>query len=280
MTSFEIELFGGANDGKTMTWGELPNHLNTIAPHPPVTFTADPEPMMGALDYVTYTLERNRVTGEPRRTPEGRVIYRHGPRPAAPADLPHWVEDAFPRAHSWLRLGKGSWRAQEPHLGSRYNQVLCVLTVTRDGRTAYSAQRLDPSLLRGQDAEAIGLRVFQELAHQCDDLLLPPCVVQGCGKKGRMLLHAAADGRLAGRDWRNGDEIRFCLRHYSDVWRAVGTYDVDQLAEWLRPDAVTEPDWKTDLLGAVAFWRAGGRRLHLLGEHGPITTPPATPGNG
>lgn len=66
---------------------------------------------------------------------------------------------------------------------------------------------------------------------------LPPCVVPDCGEKGRLTFVAAESGRLAGREWRRGDEIRLCPRHGYDVARAAGARGMDQLPDWLKGDA-------------------------------------------
>jgi hypothetical protein len=242
---FEIELFGGHADGRTYTLPNLPSHWNTVQVGIPVTFAATEASIFDVPDVVTYALEYNQTTGKPRQTPEGRHIYRHGPRPAEPAGLPHWVADGFPRAHSWVRLGPERWRALEP-LMRHVDYVLHVLAISRDGRSAFAGHRADPAMLArlDLDPEDFELEVFRDLAHRCEDMLLPACVAPGCEERGRMLLHVAADGRLAGRDWKNGDEIRLCHAHYSDVWKSAGCYDVSRMAEWLQPDAMTAPDPK------------------------------------
>lgn len=67
---------------------------------------------------------------------------------------------------------------------------------------------------------------------------LPPCVAPGCQEKGRTILIAEEWGRFVGRWWERGEKIRLCMPHYADLVQAQGQYGVmDQLAEWLRPDA-------------------------------------------
>lgn len=234
-TSYEIELFGGHADGRTHVVRELSSHFNTMS----VGIDADwlaAEPVEPILDIVTYSLEYNQATGKPRQTPEGRYIYRHGPRPTLPKNLPHAIADAFPRAHHWESKGDGRWRALEP-LTRGVDVWLYVLTLTEYGRTAYVADRVSFEALDLARFDLDG-RVFDELEYRCRDMLLPECVVPGCTERGRMLFHAAARGRLAGREWQSGDEIRLCHPHAHDVYRAVGCVDVDQLAGWLRPDAI------------------------------------------
>lgn len=74
----------------------------------------------------------------------------------------------------------------------------------------------------------------------------PPksCIVPGCTDPAREVFTASERGRLAGREWQPGDQINLCPSHASDVRRAQYVYGVDQLAEWLRPDARADLlDW-------------------------------------
>lgn len=77
--------------------------------------------------------------------------------------------------------------------------------------------------------------------HARAEELIPQCVVPGCAEKGRAVLVADERGRLAGRPWERGDKIRLCPEHADDVYRAFGAYGLDNLAEWLRPDARLDP---------------------------------------
>lgn len=56
-------------------------------------------------------------------------------------------------------------------------------------------------------------RVAESLWHHAFEATLPGCVVPGCTEKGRLTFTAAEHGRLAGRDWQRGDEIRLCPNH-------------------------------------------------------------------
>lgn len=76
-----------------------------------------------------------------------------------------------------------------------------------------------------------------EIEHQ----RLPTCVVPGCDEKAPYVFKAAERGRLAGRGWVPGEEIRTCPEHGQDIHRAQGAYGRDELAEWLRPDAKLDP---------------------------------------
>jgi len=96
---------------------------------------------------------------------------------------------------------------------------------------------------------------------------LPECVVPGCTDKGRYIFVAAEPGRLAGRDWEPGDQIRICPRHGHDIYRAQGARGMNQLAEWLRPDATW--DWidaydSGDLRYGAEILERTARMLHIL----------------
>lgn len=85
----------------------------------------------------------------------------------------------------------------------------------------------------------------------------PPksCVVPGCTEPPRLVFTAAESGRLAGREWRVGDEVDTCPGHGNDIFRAQYVYGVDQLAEWLRPDA------RADLLDVVGIGSLGSEEF-------------------
>lgn len=94
----------------------------------------------------------------------------------------------------------------------------------------------------------------------------PPkaCVVPDCTREAREVFTAAERGRLAGREWQPGDQIDLCPPHGYDVHNAQYVYGVDQLAEWLRPDARADVlDWAGLGLAAeeVAASRAHAMRV-------------------
>lgn len=97
--------------------------------------------------------------------------------------------------------------------------------------------------------------------------LIPECVVPGCAEKGRYTFGAAEPGRLAGRDWNLGDEIRVCPEHGHDIYLAQGVYGIEHLAEWLRPDAKLDPldayDAATDSLFSDQIIWSRSRMLRL-----------------
>jgi len=95
-------------------------------------------------------------------------------------------------------------------------------------------------------------RIADGLWLAAEDAARPPCVVPECPEKAREVFVAAESGRLAGRSWARGDKIQVCPRHSHDIRRAQGARGMDQLAEWLRPEAMWDPmdayDGGADLL--------------------------------
>lgn len=90
------------------------------------------------------------------------------------------------------------------------------------------------------------------------------CVAPGCNEPARLVFVAAEHGRLAGREWNPGDEVDLCPPHGCDIYRAQGVYGVDELAEWLRPDARLDAlDYYTAGSGLDAEEYADSRR-HAL----------------
>jgi hypothetical protein len=85
-------------------------------------------------------------------------------------------------------------------------------------------------------------RIAESLWRQHLESLIPPCVVPGCGQKGRSVFIAAERGRLAGQHWQPGDRIPLCPGHASDVYMAAGVMGYDRLPGWLQPDA----KWDTE----------------------------------
>jgi hypothetical protein len=87
------------------------------------------------------------------------------------------------------------------------------------------------------EEQAFRWHLADDLWHEAEYNALPQCVVPGCKEKARETFTAAEHGRLAGRDWRPGDKIRVCPRHGYDIRQAQYAQGMDELAEWLRPDA-------------------------------------------
>lgn len=110
-------------------------------------------------------------------------------------------------------------------------------------------------------------RVAEALWHEAVEATIPTCVVPGCNDKGRMTFTAAESGRLAGRNWQRGDEIRICHEHAHDVYLAQGTYGMKHLADWLKPDATWNPldayDAGADLLYGAEVLDRTARMLRI-----------------
>lgn len=86
------------------------------------------------------------------------------------------------------------------------------------------------------------------------------CVAPGCAEPARLVFTVAARGRLAGRDWQPGDQVDTCPGHGNDIHRAQHVYGLDQLAEWLRPDA------RADLLDIAGIGSGLGAEEYAAGQ--------------
>lgn len=133
----------------------------------------------------------------------------------------------MPEPHTYnLRRLTPNPRAQWP-LDHAY---LCMAEPER-----LQASRTGPdpkTIYYARAAETLWLQAFEEK--------LPPCVAPTCTDKGRYKFEAAEPGRLAGRWWETGDEIRLCPAHGDDIYRAQGVYGLDELADWLKPDVMLD----------------------------------------
>lgn len=147
------------------------------------------------------------------------ILFLGGPwdgtRQEVPDDLPRYFNVMPPEAFSVAAMCAGEPWPEMPE------PVLYTLRGTLGGAPAYVAPGWPP----------------------------PPksCVVPGCPDPAREVFTAAERGRLAGREWGPGDEIDLCPPHGRDVRLAQYVHGVDQLAEWLRPDA------RADLLDIVGI---------------------------
>jgi hypothetical protein len=94
---------------------------------------------------------------------------------------------------------------------------------------------------------------------------IPRCVVPACDRLAPQVFVADEHGKLAGRWWAPGDEIRLCPEHGLDVYRAAHAYGIEQLAEWIRPDANLDAldgyDVCNDSLFSDQIYRQRGRGL-------------------
>lgn len=126
-----------------------------------------------------------------------------------------------------------------------------------------------PIELSGTDTdEAIWCaRAAEAIWHEYEQARLPECLVPDCEDKARLVFVAAENGRLAGRDWRPGDQIRLCPRHGHDVYATSGIYGVENLPEWLRADAMWDSldayDAATSSYGGDDLLHQRGRRMRV-----------------
>jgi hypothetical protein len=145
------------------------------------------------------------------------------------------------------------WLPGTEMFGPSYRMAL----LTPD-RTRARVWELHEHMIAGADLAGMVARCWERLHRMVEHDLLPGCVVPGCERRGEARLVAAADGPLAGRQWRQGEEIRLCPAHYHDVVCAVGALTRTDLAEWLRADP--PPGSFLDEVRDEAAWTALARR--------------------
>lgn len=141
------------------------------------------------------------------------------------------LRQQFPDAGNWQLLGDGLWRARTDSPFQHYRYVL-----VDDEHGVWASMLATAEPMPGLEAE-----VRRTLTAEIEHMLLPTCIVPGCQEKAPLMFKAAEYGRLAGRDWVPGQEIRVCPDHGQDIYRAQGARGVDELAEWLKPDARLDP---------------------------------------
>lgn len=207
------------------------------APMSPV-FTWQADDMVFDMPTVAYTL---------RRTParDDRVFvapdYTYDTPEWMAFDTEAWVGRIVPDHTGWEHINRWFWRGKPEDfkvkrywtylLGDKHGEAYVTVSVTDDVAREAAAY------------------VEDEMRDQLEHHLLPTCVVPGCTEKAPTVFVAAENGRLASRAWRKGDAIRLCPPHAHDVYRAQGAFGVDQLADWLKPDAKVSAE---DHLWAVA----------------------------
>jgi hypothetical protein len=177
-------------------------------------------------------------------------------------DTEKWVRHLHPEVAEWKHLGEWFWRGQDGKLLLSRDQWLYVLG-DRQGR-GYVSHFVDIDV----PADFVD-EVHRHLQGEIDYHLLPECVVPHCGEKAPVAYRVAEirGGRLAGRDWARDDEIRLCPEHDYDVRRAQGAYGIEQLADWIKPDAMLDfldaYDAGTDLLHGREIEHSRSRMLRL-----------------
>jgi hypothetical protein len=138
------------------------------------------------------------------------------------------------------------------------------------GKCGFSCQISGGEVQAGYAADAEE-RAVAQLRAAIEDQLRPPCVASGCGEDAQEILIAAEPGRLAGKTWQPGDDIDLCWAHRRDVLRAQGVYGLDELVEWLQPDAkldqLDEYDAESSYAG-IEIRRSRSRVLAVHRDHG------------
>ena len=222
-------------------------------------------PMQPVFAPEAPTLDENRIVYTLRRAPGGQAQvfvapdYDFDTREWLAFDTREWVGRLRPDETDWERLDRWLWRGKPADFKLRR----CWTYVLGDGRGDSHVTASVTDEVAHEAASYIAEEMRRELAHH----LLPLCVVGGCTEKGSTAFVASESGRLAGRPWKKGDEIRLCPEHSYDVYRAQGVCDVDRLAGWLRPDV--EPRYDDGLYSAAAAARYGDAaitRMIRLGQ--------------
>lgn len=119
----------------------------------------------------------------------------------------------------------------------------------------------------GDGAVASDLATADRLLEGIHPQHVPRCTAPTCMRNAPMMFTALERGRLGGREWAHGDEIRLCPDHANDIYEAQGIYGVDQLPKWLQPDSNLDPldayDGAFDALHQEEIARHRGRALRV-----------------
>lgn len=181
-------------------------------------------------------------------------------------DTEDWVRRLDPDVTEWRQLGDWFWRGYKEKKDFFRAHLLFVLGDPQ-GR-GHLRQVVDRELYN-DTAFDLDAHMQHKMRREMEYQLLPECVVPDCGKKAPVVYRVAEirGGRLAGRAYQHGDEVRLCPEHSYDVLRAQGVHGLDQLADWLKPDAMLdrldEYDAGTNLLFGREIEHARSRMLRL-----------------
>ena len=254
MATFTAEFVGGHADGHTFTIPRLVQHINTPGPIPAIAlYETLSEPADLTDRTQVYSLAWDPETGAPARTARGNSRYDRHPQRAYP-DLPVWLLAAFPRAYAWAPAELGRWTARERLTvdPDTYDvtdwRYLYVGVRTVNDRVYYyglgiTREHYDIALAApAGSAGYVDRHVWKRIERQLDYDTAPECMVPGCTSKGMTTLTTSGPGRLLGRNWTSGQDIRLCPGHYVELARIGPHTSYDELPEWVRVDAVRLPD--------------------------------------
>jgi hypothetical protein len=182
-------------------------------------------------------------------------------------DTEDWVRRLDPE-RTWRHLGDWFWCGK----WSGANETVFVnhrLYVLGDPQGRAHLRQMAHEELANDASFDMDAEIERTMRQEMGYRFLPECVVPDCGKKAPTVYRVAEirGGRLAGHEWRHGDEVRLCPEHSYDVLRAQGVYGLDQLADWLKPDVMLDAldvyDAGTDLLQGREIERSRSRMLRL-----------------
>jgi hypothetical protein len=257
VTTVERLLLGGPRHGRRVAVDEDDQHL-TVPSTLHVGYWRANDDLTLAESSVTYTLRRVPGTAE-------RVFvapdYGYDTPEWLAFDTESWAAAMVPGMVGWEHLGPWRWRARQPEDSPGWMRYCWLYVLLADRGDGFVKQFVTDELVEDMVADAND-RIFGDMQHEIDHHRLPLCVVPGCTEKAPMVFWADEAGRLAGRAWRKGDEIRLCPPHGSDLYRAAGAPGVDQLAEWLRPDAKVDGSGPWERL-AARHWGADSQTRSL-----------------
>jgi hypothetical protein len=240
-------LRGGPRDGRSLVVGLASLHLAFPAWTPTAFPPPDPdtpEALCSTPDDVVYA----RAAG--KGTSEDPVEYYHD------IDLAG-VASTLRSGWNWRKAKPGRyWGYRRPMQGDQQwlsERVAYLAAKMPDGRFFFTSQLLpeDGASVTESEIEQI---LWGEFERELEYQLAPTCVVPGCKKKGIMTIVAAEYGRLAGRPWETGDEIRICPEHEVDLFRVKPGGDED-LPAWLAADAFY-PSWTESGCGVIMGLRS------------------------
>jgi hypothetical protein len=148
-------------------------------------------------------------------------------------DTEAWLVRRWPNVTEWEHLGPWFWRGRPPetsHFGGGWLYVLGEKSGER------GVSQLIGEFMASHFIGDFNEMIRREMQREIDYQMLPTCVVPDCGKKAPTAFRAEERGKLAGRLWRIGEEIRLCPEHSYDVRRAEGLYGAEDFADWLKFD--------------------------------------------
>jgi hypothetical protein len=260
------QFFGGPWHGRYYAVRHEPNTYHFVVPliRPAISIYT-PESSSDRIGDSEVMYTRRRAPFSTTRVWVAPDFTYDGPEWLA-FDTEDWVRRLEPDVTKWRRLGDWFWRGSKENVGVFRAHWLFVLG---DPQGRGHLRQVTPEELADDASFDMDVEIERSMRQEMNYQFLPECVVPDCGKKAPVVYRVAEirGGRLAGRAYQHGDEVRLCPEHNYDVLRAQGVYGLDQLADWLKPDAMLDTldayDAGTDLLFGREIEHARSRMLRL-----------------